>query len=168
VEIFRDLIQQKSILSLRRLRLYCGVFSKNYYSCFKKVFANLRQAVPQLFNQFNEDVNAFVKVSKNSCQTFIHFAFQNINSLHGQVALMNAKGLGGEMRKFELVFDFVDELHLRIREVTDWSEFFQLLSDLRPPKDLLNAVPAIVEDISECLDERVLLNLGVGSPQLIT
>lgn len=80
---------------------------------------------------------------------------------------MNAKGLGGEMRQFGAVFSFYELVQKQTREVLGWCGLFHIMPDLRPSKDLLKAIPALIEDINESFADHVLTNLAVGSNQLL-
>lgn len=81
---------------------------------------------------------------------------------------MNAKGLGGEIRDFNAVFKFHDQLQRILRCVLSWSALYRVVPDLSPKKALLEAIPALMEDINESLSDFVLINLAVGSDQLLT
>lgn len=91
-----------------------------------------------------------------------------IESLHESIALMNAKGLGGEMRNYGQVFDFYEQLQQQIREVSSWCAFYRVMPEFRANKELLKAIPLLMEDLNESLGDHVLTNLSVGSNQLLT
>jgi hypothetical protein len=80
---------------------------------------------------------------------------------------LSAKGQSGEIRQFDAVFKFYELIQQQIREVVGWCELFHVMPDLRPSKDLLKAIPMLVEDINESFEDHVLTNLSVGSNQLL-
>lgn len=73
---------------------------------------------------------------------------------------MNAKGVGGEMRKFDPILEFYNDLHRQIREVLSWCAVYRVMPDLRPNKQLLKAIPALMEDLNESFGDHVLTNLS--------
>lgn len=81
--------------------------------------------------------------------------------------MMNAKGSGGELRRIDAVFDFQELIRRQTREILGWCEMFRIMPDLRPSKELLKAVPSLVEDLEESLDTEVLTNLTAGSNTLL-
>jgi hypothetical protein len=81
---------------------------------------------------------------------------------------MNAKGLGGEIRNFDSIFAFQNQLQRHLRSVLSWCAFYRICPDLRPTKALLEAIPVLMEDLNESLSDFVLANLAVGSDQLLT
>ncbi|KAI6217126.1 CUE domain-containing protein [Aphelenchoides fujianensis] len=151
-EIFRELVLEKKILTLRRLSLFCGFFAQNYALVVRKVVGRLRQTVPELFDLAVEGSRSLIQIT---------------DGLHQMAAFLNARSSGGERRNFDEVHADVDQLHEWRRSIVAWSEAFRLLPDFRPPHELLAAVPECMEDLNQCFDDHTLANLSIGSEGLM-
>ncbi|CAD5220824.1 unnamed protein product [Bursaphelenchus okinawaensis] len=151
-ENFKKLLVEKhKIVTLERIRLACGLFSKNFYEVLKKIVIKLRKTVPALFNTVQKELDE----AGNQLETLAI----EIRSLHNELASKST-------RNTKKVIEVLQVMHTARRRIFSWSEFLRILPEVRCSDDMANIIAETTQTVDDTLNHRVIMNLGAESVEI--
>ncbi|CAD5228323.1 unnamed protein product [Bursaphelenchus xylophilus] len=150
-EEYKNKAAEHKIITLERLRLASGLFSKNFPEVMKRIIARIRKILPSLFNSVQKDLEEF----QNHLQTLSI----EVRSTHNRISTH-------EPRKTENVLEFLATLEGYRRRIFSWSEFLRFFPEIRCSEEMAGIIAEASQVIDESLNSRIVMNLGAESQEI--